>query len=80
MNTVVDIKIQIGIFIAIIIVTVIIASLVNRFFLRMIKRATFEMKNDPTNYQFLRHFISATVYMVGIGIAVYSVEPLRTVN
>ena len=79
MNTVVDIKIQIGIFIAIIIVTVIIASLVNRFFLRMIKRATFEMKNDPTNYQFLRHFISATVYMVGIGIAVYSVEPLRTV-
>ena len=73
-----SIQVQIGIFILIIIATIITASLVNSFFLRLIKRSTKEMKNDPTNYQFLRYFIRATVYIVGFSIAVYSVEPLRT--
>ncbi|MEZ4978605.1 MAG: mechanosensitive ion channel family protein [Chitinophagales bacterium] len=32
---------------------------------------------DPTNYNFLRHFVSASIYLVGIGFAVYSIPALR---
>lgn len=69
---------QASIFITTLIATVIIAMLVNRFFLRLIRRATEEMNTDPTNYQFLRYFVRATIYIIGFSIAVYSVEALRT--
>ena len=65
-------------FIAILFATIIVAWLVNSFFLRLIRRSTEEMNTDPTNYQFLRYFVRATIYIVGFSIAVYSVEALRT--
>ncbi len=68
----------ISIFIGIIIVTIIIASLVNRFFRKMIKKATEDMMNDPTNYKFLRHAIVAIIYIVGFSIAIYMMPNLRT--
>lgn len=73
-----SISIQVGTFAVIILITIVVASLVNRFFLKLIKRSALDIKNDPTNYQFLRHFISATIYLVGFSIAVYSIESLRT--
>lgn len=66
-----------AIFLAILFITIIIAYLVNRFFKRLIRRSTEEMKNDPTNYQFLRHTIIALIYIVGISIAIYSMPNLR---
>ncbi len=69
--------VNIGIFLGIIAATVLIAFLANRFFLRLIRRSTEEMKNDPTNYQFLRHVINALIYMVGFGIAIYMMPGLR---
>lgn len=69
--------INISIFFGIILGTIFVAVLVNRFFLRLIKRSTEEMKNDPTNYQFLRHVLTALVYLVGFGIAIYSMPSLR---
>ncbi len=69
---------NIGLFIAIIVITVILAFLANRFFLRLIRRSTTVMKNDPTNYLFLRHAITALIYIVGISIAIYSMPNLRT--
>ncbi|MFK7807000.1 MAG: mechanosensitive ion channel family protein [Saprospiraceae bacterium] len=69
--------IHFGTFIAIIIATIIVAYLVNRFFRRQIQRSTFEMKTDPTNYLFLRHAISALVYITGFSIAIYSMPNLR---
>ena len=69
--------IQIGLFVGIIIATIIAASLVNRFFVRLIRRSTEEMKSDPTNYQFLRHVSSGLVYMVGFSIAIYTMPALR---
>lgn len=66
-----------GLALGILIGTVILAALVGRFFRSLIKRSTDEMKNDPTNYLFLRHLIIGVIYLVGIGIAVYTVPELR---
>ena len=68
---------NIGIFLSIIIATVVCAFLINRFFLRLIRRSTHEMQNDPTNYQFLRHALNAIIYLVGFGIAIYTMPGLR---
>ena len=67
----------IGIFIGIVLATIVVAFLVNRFFRRMIKKSTEALKNDPTNYQFLRHAIVAIIYIVGFSMAVYMLPNLR---
>jgi len=70
--------IQIGFLIGIMLATLVAAYLVNRFFARLIRRSTLDMNSDPTNYHFLRYVVVAIVYMVGFGIAIYSVPSLRT--
>lgn len=67
------------IFIASLAATLILAWLFNRLFSRFIKRSSILINNDPTNYQFLKHFISAIIYIVGLGVAVYSIPPLRNI-
>lgn len=64
--------------VAIIVVTIFLRWIFSRFFNRFINRSTKEIKNDPTNYKFLKHTMSAIIYMVGIGAAVYVVPSLRT--
>jgi len=66
-----------ALFISIILITLIIGYLVNRFFKRLIRRSTEELKNDPTNYKFLRHAIRALIYIVGFSIAIYSIPNLK---
>lgn len=68
----------VGIFVGIIIATIIVAFIVGRFFRRLIKRATEDMKNDPTNYLFLRHALTTVIYIVGFSIAIYMMPNLRT--
>lgn len=65
------------IFIFILAGTVVTVLIVNYFFKRLIKRSTEILKNDPTNYQFLRHAVNASLYIVGFGLAIYSVPSLR---
>lgn len=65
-------------FLGIILLTFILAYLVNRIFKRVIKRSTEEMRNDPTNYIFLSHAFIAIIYTVGFGVAIYVVPSLRT--
>lgn len=65
-------------FVGIIFLTFILAYLVNRIFTGVIRRSTDEMRNDPTNYIFLRHAIIAIIYTVGFGVAIYVVPSLRT--
>jgi small-conductance mechanosensitive channel len=65
------------IFIGILLLTILVAYLVNRFFKRLIRKSTEEIKNDPTNYLFLRHAITAIIYIVGFSIAIYSLPNLR---
>jgi small conductance mechanosensitive channel len=57
--------------------TLLVAYLVNWFFKRLIKKSTEEMKNDPTNYQFLRHAVTAIIYLVGIGVAIFYIPNLK---
>lgn len=66
-----------GIFCAIILLTFLVAHLSNRFFTKLIRRSTDILKNDPTNYQFLRHVVSGVIYLMGFGIAVYNVPQLQ---
>ncbi len=68
-----------GIFIGIVIVTLVVGYSFNRLFRRFIRKSTLIMNNDPTNYHFLRHAITAIIYLVGFSWAVYSVPELRTV-
>jgi len=70
---------QIGIFFAIIIATIIGAIIFNRLFGRFIRRSSLVMKTDPTNYQFLRHFLTGIIYVVGFSLAVYTLPDLRAV-
>ena len=67
-----------AIFLGIIIATIIVAYLINRFFARLIRRSTEQMNNDPTNYKFLRHAFTGLVYVVGFSIAIYVIPNLRT--
>ena len=66
-----------GLFLAIILSTVVLAFLVNRLFRRLIRKSTDILKNDPTNYLFLRHAIVGIIYLVGFGLAVYAMPNLR---
>lgn len=70
--------IYIGTFVGIITATFILAWLVSRFFKKMIKLSTETMKNDPTNYLFMRHAITAIIYIVGFSIAIFMVPSLKT--
>lgn len=66
-----------GLMIAILAATVVVATIVSWLFRRLIKRSTDDMKNDPTNYVFLRRLVISIVYLVGIGVAIYTVPELR---
>jgi small conductance mechanosensitive channel len=66
-----------SLFVGVLVATIVVAFLVNRFFKRLIKRATTEVNNDPTNYQFLRHVVVALIYIVGFSVAIYMVPGLR---
>ena len=70
--------IYLGSFLGIIVITIILAYLTSRFFKRLIARSTETMKNDPTNYLFMRHAIVAVIYLVGFGIAIFMVPSLKT--
>lgn len=69
----------IGTFGGIIIATLIIAHSFNKIFAKFIQKSTVEMQNNPTNYKFLRHMISALIYIIGFSIAIYKVESLKAV-
>lgn len=66
-------------FCAIVAATVIFAWLFNLIFQRFIKREIKKVKADPTNYQFVRHFLTGIIYLVGIGWAFLSLPNMKTV-
>lgn len=69
----------IGLFLVIIISTLLIAFLVDRFWGRLITRSTAIMRNDPTNYQFFRHALTFLIYTIGFSMAIYVMPNLRTI-
>lgn len=59
--------------------TILAASIFSRLFGRFIRKTAKELINDPTKYQFLRYALTAVIYLVGFGLAIYTIPPLRTV-
>ena len=51
----------------IVIATILVASIVNRFFLRRLAKRKIEQKIDMTSFLFLKHLIVLTIYFVGVG-------------
>lgn len=66
-------------FIGILLGTFILAYTFSKVFSRFILKSTVIIQNDPTNYQFLKHFLTALIYIIGISLAIYSVPSMRTV-
>lgn len=58
--------------------TIILRLVFVKFFDRFIAKKTKELNNNPTNYKFLKHSISAIIYVVGFSFAIYAIPALRT--
>jgi small-conductance mechanosensitive channel len=69
----------IGWFLAISAGTILTAIVVNWLFRRFLKRSSLIMRNDPTNYVFLRHALTALIYVLGFGWAIYTLPDLRAI-
>jgi len=75
-----DILESAGIILAIIAGTIVIALVFNWFFRRFIRRSSLVMRTDPTNYQFLRHAITAVIYAVGFGWALSTLPQMKSIT
>jgi small-conductance mechanosensitive channel len=61
----------------ILLITMVVGFIVDKFFRFQIKKLSADMNSDPTNYKFLRRAIIVLIYIVGVAIAIYSVQELR---
>lgn len=64
-------------FVAIIASTLITGLIFNRLYFRFIRFSTVIIRNDPTNYKFLGHTLTALIYTLGLTWAIYSLPALR---
>ncbi len=63
--------------IVILIITLLAVTITRRLMNRFIKLASEKLKTDPTRYKFFKHLLTATISMVGIGLAIYSIPTLK---
>jgi small-conductance mechanosensitive channel len=63
----------------IVITTLVLVWLFNRFMRRFIKKSSLVLENDPTNYQFLRYAVSMLFYLIGFGLAIYTIPSLKNI-
>lgn len=70
---------QVLLALVIVLITILVQFLVSRLFIRFFKRSAQKLFTDPTNYKFLRHAISAMIYIVGFAAAIYVIPSLRTI-
>jgi small conductance mechanosensitive channel len=66
-------------------VTILIGTVILERILRWSLHRYFEshehhIKVDPTQYAFLKHLASATIYIIGIGLAIYTIPSLRALS
>lgn len=66
-----------SVFIGFIVATIVAAYLTGRIFNRFIRRSTYLLHNDPTNYKFLSHALRALIYVVGFSFAINEIHPLQ---
>jgi small conductance mechanosensitive channel len=61
------------------ITTIIVAFIFQKLYSNFIKHSSRVMNNDPTNYKFVGHSMSAVIYLVGFGWAIYAIPQMRQV-
>ncbi|HXH19110.1 MAG TPA: mechanosensitive ion channel family protein [Chitinophagales bacterium] len=66
--------------IVILVITFFATRLAKYLFNRAIKRYSAESNIKATSYQFIRHFINATIVIIGMAVAIYAIPPLRTLS
>ncbi len=71
-------KILLGILI--ILATVLVQKIVARLISRSVKKSSKFIKVEETRYKFFKHFVSALIYLIGMGMAIYTIPPLRTIS
>jgi small conductance mechanosensitive channel len=67
-------------FIIISVATLVLAYVVDWFFGRFLKNAALILRNDPSKYRFIRHFLRAIIYIAGFGWAISEVPYLKTLS
>ena len=68
---------SVGIFIGIIVITIIFGYLFSKLYGKYILNSLDIVQRDPTSYRFLKHAIMVIIYLVGISIAIYVLPNLR---
>lgn len=71
--------IKLGLPLLIVVITFVLAYFFKKFYFNLIKKRTIYLKNNPTRYNFLGHFISALIYIVGFSFAIISIPQLKTI-
>lgn len=66
--------------IIILLITVIFQKIVRRLFERFVKKSSKFIKVEATKYNFLKHLMTAMIYLVGIGAAIYAIPQLRALS
>lgn len=61
------------------VVTIVVAFIFQKLYSRFINHSSGVMKNDPTNYKFVGHAMSAIIYLVGFGWAIYEIPQMRQI-
>lgn len=70
---------QIGLFIGIIIATILLEWIARRTFARFIRRRSADMYSDPTNYKFLGNALTSIIYTISFIFLIREYPPLRAI-
>ncbi len=64
----------------IILFTVIIARIIRKILHRFLEKKSRLIRVDPTRYTFLKHLVTALVYIIGISFAIYTIPSLKAIS
>lgn len=62
----------------IILITFVLALIFNRVYFSWIRKRSVYLKNNPTKYNFLGHFLTALIYIIGFSFAIIAIPQLKT--
>jgi small conductance mechanosensitive channel len=64
----------------IIFMTIIFQKIIGKLISNSFKKSSKFLNVEETKYRFFKHFTSAMIYIIGFGVAVYSIPSLRTIS
>lgn len=59
--------------------TIILAFAFQKIYQRFIRSSSVIMKNDPTNYKFIGHVLTALIYIIGFSWSIYEIPQMRQI-